>query len=74
MIENLHPHAPTATGDKHLRPSDIPKTLYLPGAELLFFNYTDRTSLDPGIAAWCHTPTSAQGEVQSASVSEREPL
>ena len=37
MIENLHPHAPTATRDKHLRPSDIPKTLYLPRAELFFF-------------------------------------
>jgi hypothetical protein len=42
MIENLFAHADRNV-NKHLRPADLPKTLYLPGAELLY-DYLNRAS------------------------------
>ena len=66
MIENLfHP------ADKHLRPPDIPKALYLPRAEFFFF-YDGPAPAPAYWPAAIHLP--AHKEKHRAPLYEREPL
>ena len=70
MIENLFTHRNV---NKHLRPADLPKTLYLPGAKL-FYDYMNRAPTQTTIRPGAIHLLAYREKYRTPLYSEREPL
>ena len=74
MIENLFTTTPKRDVNEHLRPADLPKTLYLPGAKFFPRLHESRTSPDPTIRPGAIHLLAYREKYRTTLYSEREPL
>jgi hypothetical protein len=73
MIENLFTRT-DRNANKHLRPADLPKTLYLPGAAFSSRLHDSRTSPDLTIRPGAIHLLAYREKYRAPLYSEREPL